>query len=66
MRTDYIGLAYRARKVTIGTENTIKFLRAGKMKCIILALDASELTKKKVYDKAKTYHSPVIEMITSE
>jgi len=61
-----IGLAYRARKVTIGTEITIAALRKKKICLIILANDASELTKKKVRDKAKTYETTVLEDLDSQ
>jgi ribosomal protein L7Ae-like RNA K-turn-binding protein len=61
-----IGLAYRARKVTVGTEITIDALRKKKICLIILANDASELTKKKVRDKAKTYETTVLEDLDSQ
>jgi len=64
--TSHIGLALRARKLSIGTENTIELLRKKQVFLILLATDASQLTKKKVYDKAKTYEVEVIEEITSE
>lgn len=57
----HLGLAYRARKVTIGTEMTIERLRSKEVSLIILAKDASTATKKKIYDKAKTYEADVIE-----
>jgi ribosomal protein L7Ae-like RNA K-turn-binding protein len=60
-----IGLAYRARKVTVGTEITISELRNKKVFLIFLATDASDPTKKKVYDKAKTYQVEVIEAFQS-
>ncbi len=60
-----IGLAYRARKITLGTEMTIESLRKRNLYVIVLANDASELTKKKVRDKAKTYETPVIEDLNS-
>jgi ribosomal protein L7Ae-like RNA K-turn-binding protein len=56
-----IGLARRAKKVTVGTDMTITALRNGKLSLIIMATDASHTTKKKVYDKAKTYNVEVIE-----
>lgn len=64
--TNIIGLAFRARKVTIGTELTIEKLRHGELHVIILASDASDNTKKKVHDKAKTYSCDIIEDLTSE
>lgn len=60
-----IGLAFRARKVIVGTDSTIASLRMGKLQLIILATDASHTTKKKVYDKAKFYQVEVIEDLTS-
>ncbi|MDX9691866.1 MAG: ribosomal L7Ae/L30e/S12e/Gadd45 family protein [Acholeplasmataceae bacterium] len=60
-----IGLALRARKVTVGTELTIDELRRGNVYLIILATDASLNTKKKVIDKAKTYHCEVVLEYTS-
>lgn len=60
-----IGLAHRARKVTVGTDLTISALRMNKLQLIILATDASHTTKKKVYDKAKFYNVEVIEEISS-
>ena len=63
--TNTLGLAYRARKVTVGTDITITALRNGKLSLILLATDASHTTKKKVYDKAKTYQVEVIEELKS-
>lgn len=63
--TNNIGLAYRARKVTVGTELTVTQLRGGQLFLILLATDASDLTKKKVRDKAKTYKVEIIETLTS-
>lgn len=60
-----IGLAYRARKITIGTEMTLDSLRKKKLYAIILANDASQLTQKKVRDKAKTYETPVLDDLDS-
>ncbi len=60
-----IGLAFRARKVVVGTDLTLTSLRNGKVALIVLATDASHTTKKKVYDKAKTYQTEVLEVLTS-
>lgn len=60
-----IGLAYRARKVTVGTEITLTKLRNGQVFLMILATDASDLTKKKVYDKGSFYKIEVIESLSS-
>ena len=60
-----IGLAYRARKVVIGTEQTIEYLRKKQLFLVLLANDASSLTQKKVRDKAKTYETPVFDGLSS-
>ncbi|MCK9235483.1 MAG: ribosomal L7Ae/L30e/S12e/Gadd45 family protein [Acholeplasmataceae bacterium] len=59
-----IGLALRARKITLGTELTIQKLRKNEIHLIVLAHDASLNTKKKVLDKASTYHTRVIEPLS--
>lgn len=55
-----IGLAMRARKVTIGTEITINGVRNSKVKLVLLASNASKNTQKLVNDKCKTYNVDVI------
>jgi ribosomal protein L7Ae-like RNA K-turn-binding protein len=60
-----IGLAMRARKISIGTDMTLDQVRKGQVYLIVLAKDASSNTKKKVTDKAKTYQVDVIESMTS-
>ncbi|WP_080846409.1 YlxQ family RNA-binding protein [Cytobacillus gottheilii] len=54
-----LGLANRARKITSGEELTIKEIRNGKAKLVLLSADASSNTAKKITDKCKTYHVPV-------
>lgn len=66
MNLQNLGLAYRAKKVTLGTDYVVEKLRAGKIFLIILASDASELTKKKINDKAKTYQVDVLDSATTE
>ncbi|MDD3068201.1 MAG: ribosomal L7Ae/L30e/S12e/Gadd45 family protein [Acholeplasmataceae bacterium] len=61
-----IGLAHRARKVAVGTDMTITRLRTKNVFLIVLATNASHTTKKKVYDKAKTYGVEVIEVLNSD
>lgn len=57
----FIGLAYRARKVATGETSIMKDLRAGKVKLLLLASDASEPTKKKWLDKSNAYDVTCIE-----
>lgn len=53
-----LGLANRARKITSGEELTIKEIRSGKAKLILLSADASVNTAKKITDKCKSYQVP--------
>lgn len=53
-----LGLANRARKITSGEELTVKEIRSGKAKLVILSADASANTMKKVTDKCHSYHVP--------
>jgi len=61
-----LGLAYRAAKTIVGTEKTVLALRKSHVKLVILATDASDNTKKKIHDKAETYGTRVIEVISTE
>jgi len=61
-----IGLALRARKITIGTEMTLEELRKSHVYLIFLANDASQNTQKKVLDKATFYPCEVCLDFTSE
>lgn len=56
----------RARKLVTGTDMTINEVRKSKVKLVLLAKDASDNTKKKVYDKCKFYDTKVLEIFTSE
>lgn len=53
-----LGLANRARKVISGEELSVKEVRGGKAKLVLLSKDASPNTMKKVTDKCKSYHVP--------
>ena len=66
MNLSSLGLAFRARKLVVGTDITLAQLTKKKLSLVILASDASEQTKKKIYDKAKTYGTKVIEEVTSD
>ena len=54
-----LGLANRARKIISGEELSVKEIRNGKAKLVILSSDASDNTTKKITDKCNTYHVPV-------
>nr|WP_295970383.1 YlxQ family RNA-binding protein [uncultured Bacillus sp.] len=53
-----LGLANRARKTISGEELTLKEIRNGKAKLVLLSADASANTAKKVSDKCKSYGVP--------
>lgn len=61
-----LGLAFRAGKVVSGTDTVIEKLRKKQLHLILLASDASDNTKKKINDKAKTYETKVIETYDSQ
>lgn len=54
-----LGLANRARKIISGEELSVKEIRSGKAKLILLAADASANTMKKISDKCKSYEVPL-------
>ncbi|MCM3569061.1 YlxQ family RNA-binding protein [Neobacillus mesonae] len=54
-----LGLANRARKVISGEELSIKEIRSGKAKLILLSKDASQNTAKKITDKCNSYMVPL-------
>ena len=53
-----LGLANRARKIISGEELTVKEIRSGKAKLILLSADASLNTTKKITDKCHSFHVP--------
>ena len=55
-----LGLAMRAGQVASGEFMTIKAIREKKAKLVIVASDASDLTKKKFIDSCNYYHVPIV------
>ncbi|MUG66717.1 50S ribosomal protein L7ae [Paenibacillus campinasensis] len=55
-----LGLAMRAGKVVTGDEVVLKAIRSSEAKLVILAGDASDLTKKKFRDKCGSYNIPLV------
>ncbi|WP_042223736.1 YlxQ family RNA-binding protein [Oceanobacillus manasiensis] len=53
-----IGLAYRARKISLGEEAIVKDIRQNRAKLILLASDIGPQTRKKLTDKCKSYNVP--------
>ena len=54
-----VGLANRAGKIISGEELSVKEIRNGKAKLVLLSADASANTTKKITDKCKSYQVPV-------
>ncbi|WP_110929452.1 YlxQ family RNA-binding protein [Bacillus massiliglaciei] len=54
-----LGLANRARKLISGEELVVKEIRSKKAKVVLLALDASQNTEKKIIDKCTYYQVPI-------
>lgn len=55
-----LGLALIANKLAIGTTLSLKAIRNGKAKLVLIAIDASEATIKNITDKASFYNIPVL------
>lgn len=63
MKNNYlnlIGLAYRARKCSLGEETILKDIRQNKAKLVLLASDIGPQTRKKITNKCKTYEVPFL------
>lgn len=50
-----IGLAYRARKCTLGVERIIELVQKQKVHVVLIAADAQKNSKKKLIDKCNFY-----------
>ncbi|WP_267904322.1 YlxQ family RNA-binding protein [Risungbinella massiliensis] len=55
-----LGLAMRAGKVVTGEELVIREIRSGRAELVILSLDASRNTAKKIMDKCQSYQVPIL------
>lgn len=62
---NYLGLARRSRHLISGTDAVVSALQSQKLYLIVLASDASNLTKDKINNKAYFYKVPVITNYTS-
>ena len=61
-----LGLATRARQITLGEEFVIKMMKKSPQCLVFLAQDSGENIKKKINDKAKTYEATVFGNFTTE
>ncbi|SFD79856.1 Ribosomal protein L7Ae [Lentibacillus persicus] len=53
-----VGLAYRARKCSVGEETIIKDIQKKRAKLVLLANDTGVQTRKKITDKCNSYKIP--------
>lgn len=61
MKPNYLnmlGLAFRARKCSLGEETIIKDIQQRKAKLVLLASDTGKQTMKKITDKCSYYQIP--------
>jgi|SRR5690554_477049 len=56
-----LGLANRSGNIVTGEETIINKIRQDKVKMVIVAVDASEKTKKLYFDKCKFYNITCVE-----
>ncbi len=61
-----IGLAYRAKKVVLGTDNIIEAMKRNQVSLIILGTSASIGTQKLIQDKANTNNVDVLMILETE
>lgn len=65
-RLSSIGLCFRARKISLGTDTVIDGMRKKTVYLVFLANDSSEATIKKITDKAKFYNVEVDQTFTTD
>lgn len=54
-----LGLAYRARKCSLGEETIVKDIQQKRAKLVLMANDVGPQTRKKLLNKCKTYEIPI-------
>ena len=57
-----LGLAMKAGKVVIGTEQVITYLQKGRIKLTLVSSNASDGTKKKILHKCEFYKTRIEEL----
>ena len=57
-----LGLAMKAGKVVIGTEQVIAFIQKRRIKLVLLSGGSSDGTKKKIHSKCEYYKVPLSEL----
>lgn len=59
---DFLGLAMRAGKLTVGEESIVKDIQSGRAELVLIANDTGKQTKKKLNDKCSFYQIPIFEV----
>ncbi|WP_102335896.1 YlxQ family RNA-binding protein [Salimicrobium jeotgali] len=59
---DFLGLAMRAGKITVGEEFIVKDIQSKRAKLVLVAADTGKQTKKKLNDKCSYYQIPIFEV----
>ena len=57
-----LGLAMKAGKVVIGTEQVVAFIQKKRIKLVLLSSSSSDGTKKKIRSKCEYYNVPLEEL----
>lgn len=57
-----LGLAMKAGKVVIGTEQVVAFIQKKRIKLVLLSSGSSDGTKKKIRSKCEYYNVPMTEL----
>ena len=63
MKPNYLnllGLAYRARKCSLGEETIVKDIQQKRAHIVLLANDIGPQTRKRITDKCRTYDIPYV------
>lgn len=58
-----LGLAYRARKCSLGVDKIVADIQRQRAKLVLIAADSSEQTFKRLTDKCKTYQIPYLTVV---
>jgi len=61
-----LGLCKRANKLISGEEQVLERIKKNTTSLVLLASDAGNNTKKRVTDKASTYHVEIINIYTTD
>ncbi len=61
-----IGLAYKAKKIVLGTDNIIEKMKCKKVSLVIMSASSSFNTQKLIQDKAKTFGVDILLLVVDD